>query len=200
MVIGAVVCNLLSIHEYLNSSLTFFSNFTQLSAVTTCYSAVSEKLLPVEPQHDLQVSWSKVWFGDLALELPGQQKLEAIQTGRGREGCWLLGGTTSSSCRWPLFCWKKYHPGTMLPRIRNIRWTSNFRAPNITICLAHGNGYRKGEREDDWRERFPGIYGALLGVWKAKNMITTSSSGVKMGFRYGIIYQIWAQDRSKCAV
>lgn len=47
------------------------------------------------------------------------------------------------------FLLKTYQPGMMLPRIRNIRRTSNFRAPNITMYLAHGNGYRKGEREDD---------------------------------------------------
>lgn len=34
MAVGAVAHNLLSLHEYLNSSLTIFSNFTHLSAVT----------------------------------------------------------------------------------------------------------------------------------------------------------------------
>lgn len=148
MVVGAVAHNLLSLHECLNSPLTILSNFTQL--FTGTYSDKSGKLLPVQPQRDLQVSWSKVWFGEWAPELPGRQKLEAPWHGRGRDGCWLLGDSTSSSGTWLLFCQEKYQPGMMLPRIRNIRVTSNFRAErgsrgsaNITIYLAHGNKYTK---------------------------------------------------------
>lgn len=48
---------------YLNSSLSTFSNYTQLSTVIMGYSELSGKPLLVQPQHDLQVTGIKVWFG-----------------------------------------------------------------------------------------------------------------------------------------
>lgn len=78
----AVGHNWLSVRVYLNSSLSIFSNYTQLSTVIMGCSKLSGKSLLVQPQRDLQVSGNKVWFGDRILELPGQ--LEALRDGRGR--------------------------------------------------------------------------------------------------------------------
>lgn len=112
-----------------------------------------------------------------------------------------------SRSMWPLFCHKKCQPGMMLPKVRNARGTSNFRAergsrgsPNITLYLAHGTEYRKSKWEDDWREGFSYIYRTFFGVWNTKTMITTSSWRLKMGFRNGIIYQTGVKHRSKYAV
>lgn len=51
------------------------------------YSELSGKSLLIQPQCDLQLSGNKVYG---VLELPGQQKLDTLWDGRGREGCWLL--------------------------------------------------------------------------------------------------------------
>lgn len=74
----------LSENVYLNSSLSTFSNYTQLSTVIMGYSELLGKPLLVQVQCDLWVSGNKVWLGDGILELPGQQKLEALWDGRGR--------------------------------------------------------------------------------------------------------------------
>lgn len=47
------------------------------------YSELSGKPLLVQSQCGLWVSGNKMWFGDGILELPGQQKLEALWGGRG---------------------------------------------------------------------------------------------------------------------
>lgn len=53
---------------------------------------------------------------------------------------------------WPVFCQEKYQPDIMLPRIRNLRGTSNFKAeggsrgsPNIMAYLSLASEYRKAE-------------------------------------------------------
>lgn len=112
---------------YLNSSLSTFSSYTQLSTVITGYSQLSEKPLLIQPQYDLQVSGTKVWLGDGIVELPGQQKLEALWDGRGRRSAdsWQREHAAPIQQQ-PVFC-QKYSPDMMFPRIRNLRGTSNFR-------------------------------------------------------------------------
>lgn len=122
------------------------------------YSELSGKPLLVQPQHDLQVTGNKVWFGDGILELPGQQQLEALWDGRGMRAAdsWERVHAAAMKKTWPVFCQEKYQPDIMLPRIRNVRGTSNSRAeggsrgsPNIMAYLSLASEYRKGKWEDD---------------------------------------------------
>lgn len=194
----------LSVNVYLNSSLSAFSNYTQLSTVIVGYSELSGKPLLVQPQCDLQVSGNKVWFGEGILELPGQQKLEALWDGRGRRAAHSWEREHAAGT-WPVFC-QECQPDMVLPRTEDLRGKSNFRAergskgsPNITMYLFPASECRKGKWEDDWTEGICSTGRACFGVWKAKTMITFSWR-LKMWFRNGKICQTEAEDRSKYVV
>lgn len=159
MVVGAVAHNLFSLHKYLNSSFPILSNFTQLSSVTMFHSHVSGSSFQTSPNMLCQCHGAKYGLETELWSFQASRSWKPCRMAGGREGCRFLGESTSAT--WPLFCHKKYQPGMMLPRIGNVRGTSNFRAArgskgpsNITIYLTHGNEYGKGKWEDDGTEGF----------------------------------------------
>lgn len=170
------------------------------------YWELSGKPLLVRPQCDLRVSGNKVWSADRILQLPGQQKLEALWDVKGRRAA---------------DSWEREHVAAIqgLPSTRSIKWTWCFpesaiseewaisglkEAPRdlrvTTMYLFPASECRKGKWEGGWTEGVCSTCRACFGVWEAKNTITTSSWRLKMWFRNRTIYQTEAKDRSKYAV